>query len=213
MRATRLRQILGALSVVVLSAGSIGRASADAPLRAVEDTKGLFTISVPPDWMVGSSAFSEGFLGGLRKGRLADYLLSAMAVNGPDVTGRTPFLAMAALDLPGPVSPEAFGRRAAPNLPSGFTLTQEGQAKIAGRPAYYMYFTADFGSGTPSFYGVLAFFTVGKTGFAIGGATINDQEHIQKDFTAISMILETFRPSPKLGGPPSKPQKAAVPGD
>src|SRR5207253_11464839 len=53
--------------------------------------------------------------------------------NGPDDTGRTPFLALAALDLPAPVSPEAFGRRAAPNLPSGFTLTQEGQAKIAGR--------------------------------------------------------------------------------
>ena len=62
-------------------------------------------------------------------------------------------------------------------------------------------------------YGVLAFFTVGKTGFAVGGATINDPEHIQKDFTAISQILETFRPSPKLGGPPSRPMKAAVSGD
>ena len=213
MRATRWRQVLGTLCVVLLGAGSIGRASADAPLRAVEDTKGLFTISVPPDWMVGSSPFSEGFLGGLRKGKLSDYLLSAMAVNGPDDTGRTPFLALAALDLPAPVSPEAFGRRAAPNLPNGFTLTQEGQAKIAGREAYFMYFTADFGSGSPSFYGVLAFFTVGKTGFAVGGATINDQEHIQKDFTAISKVLETFRPSPKLGGPSPRPLKAAVSGD
>jgi len=213
MRATRWRQVLGTLCVVLLGAGSIGRASADASLRAVQDTKGLFTISVPPNWMVGSSPFSEGFLGGLRKGRLSDYVLSAMAVNGPDDTGRTPFLALAALDLPAPVSPEAFGRRAAPNLPNGFTLTQEGQAKIAGREAYFMYFTADFGSGSPSFYGVLAFFTVGKTGFAVGGATINDQEHIQKDFTAISKVLETFRPSPKLGGPSPRPLKAAVSGD
>ncbi len=212
MRATRLRRVLGTLCVVFLGAGSIGRAAADAPLRAVEDAKGLFTISVPPDWMVGSSPFSEGFLGGLRKGRLSDSVLSAMAVNGPDNTGGTPFLALAALDLPAPISPEAFGRRAAPKLPTGFTLTQEGQAKIAGREAYFMYFAADFGSGSPSFYGVLAFFTVGKTGFAVGGATINDPEHIQKDFTAISKILESFRPSPKLGGP-SRPPKAAVSGD
>ncbi|HEX9245621.1 MAG TPA: hypothetical protein VGA35_05620 [bacterium] len=207
-----MRRVLGTLCVVLLGAGSIGRAAADAPLRAVEDAKGLFTISVPPDWMVGSSPFSEGFLGGLRKGRLSDSVLSAMAVNGPDNTGGTPFLALAALDLPAPISPEAFGRRAAPKLPTGFTLTQEGQAKIAGREAYFMYFAADFGSGSPSFYGVLAFFTVGKTGFAVGGATINDPEHIQKDFTAISKILESFRPSPKLGGP-SRPLKAAVSGD
>src|SRR5207302_9147467 len=114
MRATRLRQVLGTLCVVLLSAGSIGRASAGAPLRAVEDTKGLFTISVPPDWTVGSSPFSEGFLGGLRKCRLADYVLSAMAVNGPDDTRRTPFLALAPLHPPAPVPPDASRRRAAP---------------------------------------------------------------------------------------------------
>ena len=190
--------------LVFLVAASLAPAGAQPGWRSASDPKGLFTISLPGDWTAASSRMSDKLFRDLRRSGIGPYVISTFAAHSAMDDGGAPaILGVVAMNLPGRFSPAEFGEafRAAP--PSDWTVTQHGPAKIAGRDAYYIYFTGA-GEGI-SLYGVMAYFTVGRTGFLVFGGTLNEPQAIRRHFSTISQILETFRPSSSLGGAPSKP--------
>jgi hypothetical protein len=74
----------------------------------------------------------------------------------------------------------------------GYTVVQQGSATIAGRPAYYRYFTWEPNNSAP-LYQLQAYFTSGRSGFVVTGSTLNDIESIHRDMPLIVRILDTFR--------------------
>ena len=195
MRIPPLRCVL---SAVVLMAVCLAPAGAQSALHPVSDTKGLFSISIPSDWRVANSRTTDVVFRDLT-GPVGRYVVSTLAAySAGDNTGVAPgvsaFLAVAAVDLPQGVSTEMRKEE----LPSWWTVTQDGRATIAGRDAHYLY-AIDHQNGYNALYTVMAFFNVGRIGFIVIGGTLNEQDSIRKHFATISHILETFRPNPKLG--------------
>jgi len=47
------------------------------------------------------------------------------------------------------------------------------------------------------YYGVMAFFTVGKTGYVVFGFTQNNPATVRESFGEVSRVLETFHPTGK----------------
>lgn len=189
---------LTGICVVVLVATLLRPAGAQPGWQPVADPKGLFTLRLPSDWKIADSELSAVVFRGLRASATGKYVISTLAAHGPsnDADGAG-ILAVAAVGLPRRVSPAQFGEQFKAEAPSSWSVTQEGSAHIAGRDAYYLYFVMTAKGVT--LYMVIAYFTVGQTGFLVMGGTLNDPVAIRKHFATISKILETFRPSASLG--------------
>lgn len=194
----RISRVLWALCAAITIAGRAAPAGAQAGSNPVSDAKGLFSISIPSDWRVANSEMSDLVFKGLRGSGVGQNVVSTLAAHSVgDNTGVPAILAVAAVDLPQQISPTAFAETLKEEMPSGWTVTQDGRATIAGRDAHYLYFIIHHTNY--ALYMVMAYFNVGRTGFLVVGGTLNEQDSIRKHFATISQILETFRPSPKLG--------------
>ncbi|HYM90602.1 MAG TPA: hypothetical protein VEW91_03080 [bacterium] len=194
----KIARLLAGPCVVLLVAALLRPAGAQPGWQPVADPKGLFSLRLPSDWKIADSELSAVVFRGLRSSAAGRYLLSTLAAHGPssDADGMG-ILAVAAMGLPRRVSPAEFGEQFKAEAPSWWAVTQEGSAHIAGRDAYYLYFVMTQKGIT--LYMVVAYFTVGQTGFLVMGGTLNDPVAIRKHFATISKILETFRPSASLG--------------
>ena len=183
---------------VMLLVTSVPSAGAQSSFQPVSDPKGLFSIALPSGWQVAGHEMSDTVFQRLRSGPMAGNVVSTLAAHNLSDLHSLAILAVVAMDLPQRVSPTEFGGIARSSFPSNWTMTRDGRATIAGRDAYYVYFVMtehDLG-----LYMVMSYFPVGRTGFLVVGGTINEPAAIQRNFATISSILETFRPSPKLGG-------------
>jgi hypothetical protein len=198
MDTMRPARLLAGLCIALLVASPLTPAGAQSGWTSVGDPRGLFTIRLPSDWKIADSELSNVVFHGLRSSAAGQYLVSTLAAQSPaqnaDGMG---ILAVAAMSLPRRVAPAEFGAQFKQDAPTSWTVQQEGQAHIAGRDAYYVYFVMT--AKNVALYMVIAYFTVGQTGFLVMGGTANDQVAIRKHFTTISKILETFQPSAKLG--------------
>lgn len=187
----QMRRVVAVICILGLGAGSIAQAAAQSGLQPVADSKRLFTISLPSSWKTASTPASDGFFSGLRATDAGKFIVSTLSASGPARgDDPPPSLAVAALDLGAPMSPSEFGERFGAFVARTFTVTTQGLATIAGRNAFYVYIL----DSRTNMYGVVVYFTVGRIGFLVFGATINRQERIQEDFSVISRSLETFRP-------------------
>ena len=197
--AMRIARLSSGIAVVLLAAATLAPAEAQSQMRPVSDAKGLFSISLPPDWHVANSKQSDVVFGGLRNSGVGQYIVSTLAAHSSEGdSGPAAILAVAAVALPVHISPAAFGDAMREKVPSGWQVTQEGRATIAGRDAHYLYFVMNVHEY--ALYMVMAYFNVGRTGFLVMGGTLNEAEIIRKHFGTISQILETFHPSPTLNG-------------
>jgi len=181
----------------MLLAASVPPARAQPGFQPVADPKGLFSISLPSDWQVADNAMSDAVFQRLRGSQMAGNVISTLAAHNLGDIHSLAILAVIAVGLPQRVSPAEFGGIARTGFPANWTMTQDGRATIAGRDAYYVYFVMN--EHDTGLYMVLSYFLVGRTGFLVVGGTFNDPAAIQRNFATISRILETFRPSPKLG--------------
>jgi hypothetical protein len=188
---------VGALAALVASQAPAALPAAAQPgLSRVADPRGLFSIGLPADWRVADTEISGTVFAGLQRSGLADHVLSRLAAHSaPDDPAGPAILLVIALDNPVPAA--AFGQNLRRGGPEGWTVTNKGPARIAGRDAYYVYLATQ--RGASGIYMVIAYFKVGTTGFAVIGATYNQPAAIQKHFATISRILETFRPGVSSG--------------
>jgi hypothetical protein len=194
MRVTRW---LGTCFAVVLLAASVLPAGAQSGFQTVTDPKGLFSIGLPVEWQVAGHEMSDMVFQRLRGGPMAGHVISTLAARTLGDINSLAILAVIAIDLPQRLSPTDFGGIARSSFPSNWTMTQDGRATIAGRDAYYVYFVMN--EHETGLYMVMSYFPVGRAGFLVVGGTRNEPAAIQRNFATISRILETFRPSSKLG--------------
>lgn len=191
-----LRTVWGSL----LLAACVAPANAQpAGMQRVTDPKGRFTISVPTGWEV-MSINAAPLAGALVRDQAKDAFSMLMAMDPSQPESPTGLVIMG-LALPQEISPQAFGTMMSQPLhPKAFdqlAVVQEGNATIAGRPAFYRYMTLT--KDGHDLYAVMVFFTVGRDGYLIVGVTRNSPETFRRDFAVISRILETFRPIGKPG--------------
>ena len=190
-----------ACCAVVLLVGSVVPADAQTGFRSVSDAKGLFSISLPADWQVANNEVTDAVFDGVRRSPLASHVLSTLAAHSVGDLDTLAILAVIALDLPHHVPASEFAGIARSAFPPEWTITQDGRATIAGRDAYYVYYTMkEHGMGL---YMVMSYFPIGRAGFLVVGGTLNEPAAIQRNFATISRMLETFRTSPALGAAPS----------
>ena len=190
-----LRLLTSLLCVVLLAATTPAWSQ---PLQVVSDPRGLFSIGLPPEWTVANSQMTDMVFSGLEKTDISRRIVSKLAAHSAvDDHSAPAILAVAAVDLPERISAAQFGQAFRAASPADWTVTQDGPATIAGRDAYYIYFTMHRTS--LSLYMVMAYFTVGRMGFLVIGGTLNDPEPIRRHFAVISQILETFHPAASLG--------------
>ncbi len=181
----------------MLLAASVWPAGAQSGFQPVTDPKGLFSISLPSDWQVAGHEMSDVVFQRLRGGPMAGNVISTLAAHNLGDIHSLAILAVVAIDLPQRLSPSAFGGIARSSFPANWTMTQDGRATIAGRDAYYVYFVMN--EHETGLYMVMSYIPIGRTGFLVVGGTLNEPAAIQRNFATISRILETFRPSSKLG--------------
>lgn len=181
----------------MLLVASVSPAGAQSGFQPVADPKGLFSIGLPSDWQVAGDEMSDTVFERLRASAMASHVISTLAAHSLGGINSLAILAVIALDLPQRVSASDFGGIARNSFPANWTITQDGRATIAGRDAYYVYFVMN--EHAMGLYMVMSYIPVGRTGFLVVGGTLNEPAAIQRNFATISRILETFRPSPKLG--------------
>ena len=166
---TRLRLggvlLCAALAVAWLIPVTPGPALAQT-MHDVADPKGRFTISLPTDWTVRTVPYQ------------GDTLLAGL---GPaDTDGIRPTFTVYVLPQPQPISSEAVGKSAEPDLRhlSDYTSVEEGPTTVNGLPAYYRYFTAR-----------------GLEVYVISCTILNDRTRIDRDAPVMLKIISTFRMS------------------
>jgi hypothetical protein len=171
--------------------------AASAP-QTVTDPSGRYTISFPTSWEVVSLNATPV------AGQMASYLgktfpAMLMAIDPGKATNIPAVLMVVGMPMETAVAPRTFGLMTDQSMSErldGYAMIREGTATIANRPAFYRYFTMQDKHGE-TLYSVLVYFTVGKTGYVIFGATENQPEAVRKSFGDISRILETFHPTGK----------------
>jgi len=171
---------------------------AEPQMRTVTDPNGHYTIRFPASWEV-VSMNAKPVAGEIVKQLGKDFFSMLMAIDPGEQSAAPTMLMVMGMELPTAISPRTFGLMTQEGMGERFkvfTLVQEGTATIAKRPAFYRYFVMQDKDGV-EYYGLMAFFTVGKTGYIIFGFTENDPATIRKSFGDISRILETFRPTGK----------------
>ena len=201
MKTRMRRHLVGGLCCAVLLVVSFTRAEAApaaSPLQTVTDPSGHYTISFPTSWEVVSLNATP--VGGQMASSLGKVFPSMLMAIDPGKPTNIPALLMVmSMPMETAVSPRTFGLMTDQSLSErvdGYALIKEGTATIANRPAFYRYFTMQDKHGE-TLYSVLVYFTVGKTGYVIFGATENQPEAVRKSFGDISQILETFHPTGK----------------
>jgi hypothetical protein len=155
----------------------VGRAAA---FRALADAAGRFTIEVPADWEVMSTADSTPAV--VARDVEADVFHTNVNV-----------VVMKRTKGSGPeeYADSGGGLR---KILKGYTLIQEGPATVAGRPAYYRYYTWQMNEG-PDVYQVQVYFTSASYAFVVTGTTKNDPDHVRRDLPLLARIIESFRVS------------------
>ncbi|HXX37798.1 MAG TPA: DcrB-related protein [bacterium] len=171
-------RVLTVLACLV-AAGS-GLVQAQSPLaQIVSDPQGRFAMAFPAAWEVATRA--DGVI--------------VLVARGPEQSGPRPTVNVAVEPLPEPMTPAAYAARAERLVAFTFhnyTVVQQGSATIAGRPAYYRYFTWE-PNDAPPVYQLQAYFTSGRLGFVVTGSTANEADSVRRDMPAIVQILDTFR--------------------
>jgi hypothetical protein len=167
--------------VVCLVAAGIGTGRAQSPLaQIVTDPHGRFAMAFPSSWQIATKP--EGMVA----------LLAAGPVEG---AGHGPRVNVVVEPLPEPMAPAAYAVQAERLVAVAFhayTVVQQGDATIAGRPAYYRYFTWE-PNNLPPLYQLQVYFTSARLGFVLTGSTTNDPDSVRRDMPLIVQILSTFR--------------------
>lgn len=169
------------LLAVILLAAPLGAAAAQpAGMRTVLDPGGRFSISLPDEWEVQTSASSTPTLIGAAPKQPGEFRINVNVVVDT---------------LPEPLSPRQLAQTVEPQLRTilhEFSVVQESPAQIGGRPAYYLHCTWRTNTGV-SLYQIQAYFAVDRTGYAVTGSTLNDPDHIRADVPLLTRIIESFR--------------------
>jgi hypothetical protein len=180
MRSFRLLWMI--LAVILGTCGVVAAGAQSPGMQVAADPSGRFTISFPSGWKVVTRENS----------------LPAIIGVSPDAPGGFHANVNVVVEtLPTELSAKAYADLSEPALRAmfhDFTIIDQGPARIAGRGAYYRYFTWQPNRGGV-LYQVQAYFTVGAKGFVLTGTTLNDDTRIRRDFILISQIFETFRPA------------------
>jgi hypothetical protein len=173
----RVRVLVVAACILAASAGFV---RAQSPLaQIVTDPQGRFALTFPQTWEVATRA--DGMI--------------VLVAAGPAEAGYRPTVNVVVELLPEPMPPATYAARAEPLAATvfhGYTVVKEGSATIAGRPAYYRYFTWE-PNNAPPVYQLQAYFTSGRSAYVLTGRTINQPDSIQRDMPLIVQILDTFR--------------------
>jgi hypothetical protein len=193
----RTRLATGTICALLVAAFSVP-VNAQAPTSTVTDPNGRYTIRFPQSWQVVS--MNANPVAGEIANQLDKNFFSMLMAVDPGAPSAAPTVLMVmSMELPTAISPRTFGLMTQESMGEKFkqyTLVQEGTATIAQRPAFYRYFTMVDKDGD-EFYGVMAFFTVAKTGYVIFGLTQNNPLTVRRSFGEVSRVLETFHPTGK----------------
>ncbi len=179
--------------ICVLAVVPPAGASAQQAMQTFRDPRGWFSINLPHDWTPASDpvrSLGAGFLQGFERSDAGRWVRSTLAADGPNsVDGYpVPFIGMLALEVPRSLSPRAFGELVKTHVPSGWTKTGDGEARIAGRDAYYQYMTRG------GLYAVVVLVPTPAAAYLLMAGTVNQPERVSADFATISQILESLRP-------------------
>ena len=188
MRTLRLLTVICALVLMPFA-----RAGAQQEMRTFQDPRGWFSISLPADWTPArdpSRSLGASFIHGFERSDAVGMVRSGVAADGPNSLGgyAVPFIGMLALELPRSVSARMFGELVKTYIPTGWTKTQDGEAKIAGRDAFFQYMTRG------DLYAALVGITTPSAAYLLMAGTVNQPERVNADFATISQILESLRP-------------------
>lgn len=188
MRTLRMLTVICALVLVPLA-----RAGAQQEMRTFQDPRGWFSINLPADWTLGtdpSRSLGAGFIHGFERSDAVGMIRSGVAAEGPNSLGgyAVPFIGMLALELPRSLSARAFGDMVKTYVPTGWVKTRDGEARIAGRDAFYQYMTRG------DLYAVLVGIPTRSAAYLLMAGTENQPERVNADFATISQILESLRP-------------------
>ena len=189
--------VLTSLLCAVLLALCAGPARAEPGMQTVADPNGRYTIRFPQSWEIVSMNAKP--LGGEIMRHFNQNFFSMLMAIDPGASAQAPTMLMVmSMELDHAVSPRTFGlmtRESMGKKFEAFNIVQEGTATIAKRPAFYRYFTML--KDGEEFYGVMAYFTVEKTGYIVFGMTQNNPATVRESFGNVSRILETFHPTAK----------------
>jgi hypothetical protein len=179
--------------VCLIVLGLLPAVGAQQETRTFHDPHGLFSINLPADWKSSSDparSLGASFIRGFERSDSGGMVRSTLAADGPISSDdyALPFIGMLALELPRSLSPRAFGEIVKTHVPSGWTQTRDGDAKISGRNAYFQYMTRG------DLYAVVVFIPTPTMGYLLMAGTLNQPERVNADFATISQILESLRP-------------------
>lgn len=180
MRIFRLAS--SALVALVCTAAIAPMAARPAGLQLAADPGGRFKISFPSDWQVVKTKSGQSTVVGFAPAPRGQFHANVNVVVEKLAT---------------PVSPLIYAQLAAPKMATAFqdfAVLKEGSAKVAGRQAYYRYFTWRR-SPRAVLYQVQTYFTLGRRAFVLTGTTVNDADHVRRDLPVIARIFETFIPT------------------
>jgi hypothetical protein len=188
MRTLRMLAVICALVVVPLA-----RAGAQQEMRTFNDPHGWFSINLPADWTLArdsTQSFGAGFIHGFERSDAVGMVRSGVAADGPNSLGgyAVPFIGMLALELPRSLSARTFGEMVKTYVPTGWANTRDGEARIAGRDAFYQYMTRG------DLYAVLVGIPTPSAAYLLMAGTVNQPERVNTDFATIAQILESLRP-------------------
>ena len=176
-------RLWGLATAVLIYAALLPPAGAGpAEMQRVADPKGRFTISFPSDWRVVRSAEAMPAVLGAAPARAGEVPASVNVV---------------VEDLPKALSAQAYAQAAGRLLRDtvqGFAPIQEGATTVAGRPAYYRYYTWRANTGG-AYYQLQLYVTVQKRGFVVTGSTLYDGQRMRKDVPTLTLILQSFHPT------------------
>jgi hypothetical protein len=173
-------------------------ANPEPAMRTVTDPNGRYTIKFPQSWEI-VSMNAKPVAGEIVNQLGKNFFSMLMAVEPAAPSAAPTMLMVMGMELPVAISPRTFGLMTKESMGDKFkqfTIVQEGTATIAKRPAFYRYFTMQDRDGD-EYYGVMAFFTVGKTGYVVFGFTQNNPATVRESFGEVSRVLETFHPTGK----------------
>ena len=182
-----LGRLCGFVLAMAVCAAPLPVASARAAeMQRVADPKGRFTISFPSDWRIVRSTEAMPAVLGAAPARAGEVPASVNVV---------------VEDLPMALSAQGYAQAAGRLLRDtvqGFAPIQEGATRIAGRPAYYRYYTWRTNTGS-AYYELQLYVTVQKRGFVVTGSTLYDAQRMRQDVPTLTLILQSFHPTDVQG--------------
>jgi len=158
----------------VLTAAAVS--AQEAPLQPFADPQRRFAIQLPAGWE-------------LQETHLGAYSIEAVA---PDHHAAVSVLI--ALSAPSVPTSDEFARQQFGVLSheTGFALLKEGAVQVAGRPAFYRYFTTLL--STPGLYTLQVYLVTPRWSYILAGSTTNEPGYVQEYFQTILKVVQTFEP-------------------